>query len=160
VSRHSLKNITAYILDNFYEEGRAELALQAMAVGVSFKIHEAYLVSHLHVMNAVDTKIKKIRESGGALSHAEEDAVRKVADNFPLHVGAGAEEANQPLFDFIEQKLFTAEKKGKKVTYKCNAREAGDFNFSPQPYANVEKKSGGFQSMSSSTSQENSIVRR
>ncbi len=96
---------------------------------------EAYQQSIDQVVSRLDAKIVALKEQSVNIADFDREKVVKIISEGAIHLGHGAEKANQPLVDFIENKLFSVEGDH---AYISDLEGLRKFRFPNQPYETIE----------------------
>jgi len=117
---------------------------------------EAYENSLEYILDKLNKKIISLAENGIEISNYSKYMAIETIQNGEIHLGEGAELANQPLVDFIENKLFTI----RDDMYISDINGLSNFHFPEQPYEMIEKSIKNPESFQAKLTQEKNTNNR
>lgn len=97
-------------------------------------LNDCYKTALLKLTNALDKTVQKLRDSGIDIAQKDVDGCHTTLNFRPLYIGHGAELLNQPMADYITQKLFTV---STDKTYKMDYSGMAELQPPSQPFLAV-----------------------
>lgn len=114
-----------------YSDGQLPVVVELAVI-----LGEEYKKSVDQVISKLDEKIAALGEKGVTIADFDREKAVKIISEGAIHLGHGAEKANQPLVDFIENKLFSVERGH---AYISDLEGLRNFCFPNQPYETIEE---------------------